>query len=42
MGWFYGFKLHLIVNDKCDLLAVHLTPANIGDRIRVPQTTNEL
>jgi len=26
MGWFYGFKLHLIVNDLGELLAVHLTP----------------
>jgi len=25
MGWFYGFKLHLIVNDLGELLAVHLT-----------------
>ena len=28
MGWFYGFKLHLIVNDKGELLALQLTPAN--------------
>ena len=42
MGWFYGFKLHLIVKDQGDLLAVHLTPANFGDCKRVPQMTNEL
>ena len=24
MGWFYGFKLHLIVNDQGELLAVQL------------------
>ena len=23
MGWFYGFKLHLIVNDQGELLACH-------------------
>ncbi len=32
MGWFYGFKLHLIVNELGELLAVHLTPGNIDDR----------
>ncbi len=32
MGWFYGFKLHLIVNDVGELLAVHLTPGNTDDR----------
>ena len=32
MGWFYGFKLHLIVNDLGELLAVHLTPGNVDDR----------
>ena len=32
MGWFYGFKLHLIINDTGDLLEVALTPGNIDDR----------
>lgn len=32
MGWFYGFKLHLIVNELGELLAIHLTPGNIDDR----------
>lgn len=32
MGWFYGFKLHLIVNDVGELLAVYLTPGNTDDR----------
>jgi len=32
MGWFYGFKLHLIVNELGELLAVHLTPGNVDDR----------
>lgn len=27
VGWFYGFKLHLAVNDRGELLAVCLTPA---------------
>lgn len=32
MGWFFGFKLHLIINDKAELLAFHLTKGNIDDR----------
>ena len=42
MGWFYGFKLHLIVNDRGELLAVQLTPGNIDDRKPVPQMTKKL
>ncbi len=42
MGWFHGFRLHLIVNDQGDLPAVHLTPANFDDRKPVPQMTKEL
>ena len=32
MGWFYGFKLHLIINDKGELLNFVITPANVDDR----------
>ena len=32
MGWFYGFKLHLIVNDKGEILSFCLTSGNIDDR----------
>ena len=42
MGWFYGFKLHLIVNDQGELLAVQLTPGNTDDRKPVPQMTKNL
>ena len=28
MGWFYGSKLHLVVNDQGELLASQLTPGN--------------
>jgi len=30
-GWFYGFKLHLIINEKGEILAFQLTPGNIAD-----------
>ena len=32
MGGFYGFKLHLIINDTGDLLDVALTPGKTDDR----------
>lgn len=35
-GWFYGFKLHLIVNDEGALLACCLTPGQVDDRRPVP------
>ena len=31
-GWFFGFKLHLIINDKGEILSVCLTPANVDDK----------
>ena len=34
MGWFYGFKLHLIVNEKGELLSTMLTRGNVDDRNR--------
>ena len=42
MGWFYGFKLHLAVNDCGDLLACCLTPGNVDDRKPVPQMVKHL
>lgn len=32
MGWYYGFKLHLIVNDKGDILNFCFSKANVDDR----------
>jgi Transposase DDE domain len=37
VGWFFGFKLHLMVNDRGELLAFCLTPGNVDDRRPVPQ-----
>ena len=42
VGWFYGFKLHLIVNDEGELLAVKLTPGNVDDRTPVPEMVKKL
>lgn len=32
MGWFYGFKLHLIINEKGEILSFTITQANVDDR----------
>ena len=32
MGWFYGFKLHLLINEKGDLLGFEVTSGNTDDR----------
>lgn len=42
MGYFYGFKLHLVVNDQGEILAFCLTPANVDDREPVPTMAREL
>lgn len=36
VDWFFGFKLHLVVNEFGQLLNVTLTPGNIDDRQPVP------
>lgn len=41
-GWFYGFKLHLVINDQGELLNVLLTPGNIDDRKPVPDLVKKL
>ena len=32
MGWLFGFKLHLICNEKGELLNFMITPGDIDDR----------
>jgi hypothetical protein len=31
-GWFYGFKLHLIINDRGEICAFFLSRGNVDDR----------
>lgn len=42
LGWFFGFKLHLIVDDQGEVLAVCLTPGNVEDRKPVPRLAKKL
>lgn len=32
MGWFYGFKLHLIINEMGKIIQWQLTPGNVDNR----------
>jgi hypothetical protein len=31
MGWFFGFKLHIVINHKGELLAFKMTSGNVND-----------
>lgn len=39
MGWFYGFKLHLIINDSGEILSCQITPGNVDDRTNLSSMT---
>ena len=41
-GWFFGFKLHVVVNDQGQLLNVALTLGNVDDRQPVPDLVGRL
>lgn len=41
-GWSFGFKLHLVVNDAGELLAVYLTAANRHELKALPQLVKRL
>jgi len=42
LGWFYGFKLHLVVNERGELLGFCLTPGNTEDRRPVAKLVQAL
>jgi hypothetical protein len=42
VDWFFGFKLHLVINDCGELLSLRLTPGNVDDRRPVPELVKEL
>lgn len=41
-GWFFGFKLHLVVNDRGELLQFCISPGNVDDRKPVPRLAKKL
>ena len=42
MGWFFGFKLHLVFNNDNENVALKLTPGNVHDTTPVPALTRDL
>ncbi len=42
VDWFFGLKLHLVVNDKGELLNFQVTPGNVDDRKPVPELLQHL
>lgn len=42
VGWFYGFKLHWVLNDVGEILGLRLTPGNIDDRRPVAPLVKQL
>jgi hypothetical protein len=41
-GWFYGFNLHLVVNDQGDILSFCITVGNVDDKKPVPKRVKSL
>ena len=41
-GWFFGFKLHLIINQYAEIVAFRLTKGNVDDRKPVPGMTRPM
>ena len=42
MGWYFGFKLHLIINDIGEIIAFEITSSTTDDRKVVPSMTEGL
>jgi hypothetical protein len=42
VGWFFGFKLHLVVNDRGDIIEWLLTPGNVHDLRPAPRLLRSL
>lgn len=42
MGWFFGLKLHLVINHVGEIMSCTLTPANVDDRKPVLKLVEQL
>lgn len=42
MGFFFGFKLHLIINEKKQPVALSITPGDVDDRVVMQNLTENL
>ena len=42
MGWFFGFKLHMVINNKGEVMAIKVTAGNVDDRSPLKAMLNDL
>ena len=42
MGWFFGFKLHLVINDCGEIISFKVTQGNVDDRKPLPGMAKSL
>jgi len=42
MGWFYGLKLHFVINHKGQIMALKITPGNTADSTMLDEMTRHL
>ena len=42
MGWFYGLKLHFVINHKGEIMALKITPGNTADSAVLADITKNL
>ena len=42
MGWFYGLKLHFVINHKGQIVALRITPGNTADSAVLDEITQHL
>jgi hypothetical protein len=42
MGWFYGLKLHFVINHKGEIMALKITPGNTADSAVLADITRRL
>src|SRR5215213_2331240 len=42
MGWFYGLKLHFVINHKGQIMALKITPGNTADSTVLDEITRHL
>jgi hypothetical protein len=42
MGWFFGFKLHIIFNDQREIVALKITRGNVSDAKVLPELSHDL
>lgn len=42
MGWFFGLKLHMVINNEGEIMSCAITPGNVDDRVPVAKLMKNL